>query len=133
MFKRKALRIFAGMLFGASGGVLWGVWYHASHWAALEQGDEMVKMMGLLYATMVGAFAGFFTGIGVGMARNSFVTMIVAGLITVLSGFLPAGLGAFRVEDFMQAHLAAAGLVLGAVLACAIAIPSARIRIGKGS
>ena len=114
------------MLFGASGGVLWGVWYHASHWAALERGEDMVKMMALLYATMVGASAGFFAGVGIGLARNSLVTMIVAGLTAVVSVLLPVGFGVFRVETFMQAHLAAAGLLLGATLACAIAFPSAR-------
>ena len=85
----------------------------------------MAKMMALLYATMVGAFAGLFTGLLIGMARNSFVAMIAAGLIAVVSVLLPAGLGVFRVETLMHAHLAAAGLILGAVLACAIAVPAA--------
>ena len=127
MFKRKALRIFAGMLLGSSAGVLWGVWYHATHWAALEQGDDTAKMMALLYATMVGAFLGLFAGILVGMARNSGVSMVIAGAATVVSVLAPAGLWAFRVETLMQAHLAAAGLILGATLASAIAIPPGRV------
>ena len=115
------------MLLGSSGGVLWGVWYHAAHWASLEKGDDTAKMMALLYATMVGAFAGLFAGLLVGMARNSFVTMIVAGCVAAISVLLPAGQWVFQVENLMQAHLAAAGLLLGATLACAIAIPSARV------
>ena len=117
------------MLLGSSGGVLWGVWYHAAHWASLEQGEDTAKMMGLLYATMVGAFAGLFAGLSIGMARNSFITMIVAGLVAAISVLLPVGLGVFRVENLMQAHLAAAGLLLGATLACAIAVPSARVAV----
>jgi hypothetical protein len=49
--------------------------------------------------------------------------MVGAFLIAAVSALLPAGLFVFRVESLMQAHLAAAGLLLGAVLACAIAIP----------
>ena len=127
VFQRKALRIFAGMLFGSSAGVLWGVWYHAAHWPSLEKGDEIVKMTALLYATMVGAGAGFFAGLIVGMARNSSTAMVLSMLAAVVVVLFPAGFGAFAPSSFMQAHLAAAGLLLGATLASAVAIPPSRV------
>lgn len=121
------------MLFGTSAGVLWGVWYHAAHWASLEKGDDVVKMTALLYATMVGAGTGFFAGLFIGMARNSGVAMMLSMLTAVIVVLIPAGFGAFAPSSFMQAHLSAAGLLLGSTLACAIAIPPSRAAMKEGS
>lgn len=130
MFRQLSLRIVAGMIFGSSGGVLWGVWYAAAKNAALVRQDDLAQMNALLDAIMAGSATGLVVGVLIGAARNP--------LVTAIASVLAAGLAAMVFSPgfpFMQAAsmLEATGWagVLVAVVAAVLAlvVPRRRSRV----
>jgi hypothetical protein len=123
VFKRKALRIFAGILLGSSAGVLWAVFFHSRHSAAFAFEDETARQLALLYSTMIGACSGFIIGLAVGLARNSTATMIAALVSAPVLALLPFGLFVFKPGSVHEGLIAAAAVLLAIAVAFAVALP----------
>ena len=124
MFKRKALRAVAGMLFGAAAGILWGAWYNANKGSALVPPGDVEQMHALLEAIMLGSAVGFFIGLVVGLARNSMVTGIVAGLSgAIVAVLLPPGFPLTKAADMQSGILVGASVVGLLVVLAALLIP----------
>lgn len=124
MFKRKTVRVVAGMLFGSVAGILWGAWYNAAKILELVSADEIAQMNALLGAIMYGSGIGFVVGIVVGLARNSMATGITSALTAaVTAGFLSPGFPFLRAQNMTEGVLAAGGLILLFALVSALLIP----------
>ena len=120
MFKNKALRLVAGMLFGSAGGVLWGVAYQGAKSMAFGPRDEVAAMNALLNAIMLGSIVGIVLGAVVGLARSPLLTGVAVGLVSVVAVFLPAGAPFGSASSLPEGILKAGGLLLVIGLACAL-------------
>ena len=126
MFRRKAVRIFAGLLFGAAAGVGWGVWYEAANASRLVHGADAASGMALLTSIMLGAFSGLLIGLVVGLARNAAATMALAGLTAAISIYLSPGMPFSHATELVPSLLSGASLVMLCATAAAIALPGRR-------
>jgi hypothetical protein len=127
MFKQLSLRIVAGMLFGSSGGVLWGVWYAASKNALLVKPDDLAQMNALLDAIMAGSGAGLIVGVLIGAARNPLVTAVAAVLCAATSAFLLSpGFPFGEARTMLEATSWAGALVALVAALFAVAVPRRR-------